>query len=46
MDKNESVILITCDRIGSGSEELGKILIKSFINSLTELPVPPKTITW
>ncbi|MCL2139562.1 MAG: sulfurtransferase-like selenium metabolism protein YedF [Treponema sp.] len=44
MDRNESVILISSDRIGSGSDELGKILIKSFIYSLTELPVPPKTI--
>ena len=37
-------VLITKDRLGSGSEELGKILIKGFIFSLTELPVPPQAV--
>ena len=44
MENNESIILITGDRMGSGSDELGKILIKSFISSLTELPLPPNAV--
>ena len=30
--------------MGEGAEELGKILIKGFIYSLTELPTPPKFV--
>ena len=30
--------------MGSGSDELGRILIKGFIFALTQLPEPPKTI--
>lgn len=30
--------------MGRGSEELGKILIKGFIFSLTQLPTPPKAV--
>ena len=30
--------------MGEGAEELGKILIKGFIYSLTELPAPPKYV--
>ncbi|MEG1846903.1 MAG: sulfurtransferase-like selenium metabolism protein YedF [Lachnospiraceae bacterium] len=37
-------VLITGDQMGKGSEELGKILIKGFIFSLTELPTPPKEV--
>lgn len=37
-------VLITSDQMGRGSEELGKILIKGFVFSLTELPVPPKAV--
>jgi selenium metabolism protein YedF len=36
-----TVVLIGKDRMGEGAEELGKILVKGFIYSLTELPVPP-----
>lgn len=39
-------VLITKDRMGSGSEELGKILIKGFIFSLTELPVRPRAVVF
>lgn len=39
-----STILISKNQMGSGSEELGKILIKGFIFSLTELPEPPKSV--
>ena len=37
-------VLIGSDRMGQGAEELGKILIKGFIYSLSELPIPPKYV--
>lgn len=40
------VIAISADTMGNGSEELGKILIKSFIYSLTELTEPPETLVF
>lgn len=43
-DNQRATILITKDQMGSGSEELGCILIKGFIFSLTELPVVPKAV--
>jgi len=30
--------------MGNGAEELGKILVKGFIYSLTELPLPPQCV--
>lgn len=39
-----SVVLITSDQMGRGSEELGRILIKGFIFSLTQLPVLPEAV--
>lgn len=38
------VVVIGRDTMGSGAEELGKILMKGFIYSLTELPTPPKAV--
>jgi selenium metabolism protein YedF len=38
------VVVIGTDTLGKGADELGKILIKGFIYSLTELPVPPKSV--
>ena len=38
---NGLVVAISSEKMGSGSEELGKILIKAFIYSLTELATPP-----
>jgi len=35
-------VVISRNTMGAGSEELGKILIKGFIYSLTELTAPPK----
>ena len=35
-------VVISRNTMGEGAEELGKILIKGFIYSLTELPAPPK----
>lgn len=37
-------VLITGDTMGSGSDELGRILIKGFIFSLTELSPLPKSV--
>ena len=41
---NGFVVVISRDSMGGGAEELGKILIKGFIYSLSELPVPPKAV--
>ncbi len=38
------VVVFGSELMGDGSEELGKILIKGFIYSLTELPTPPKAL--
>jgi len=38
------VVVIGRNTMGSGAEELGKILIKGFIYSLTELNVPPECL--
>jgi selenium metabolism protein YedF len=38
---NGTAVVISRDTMGEGAEELGKILIKGFIYSLTELPKPP-----
>jgi len=40
----DTVAVISSDCMGSGSDELGRILIKGFIFALTQLPEPPKTI--
>jgi len=39
-----AVILIGSDRLGSGPEELGRLLLKNFIVTLLELPSPPDSI--
>ncbi len=38
------VVAIGSNTMGKGSDELGAILIKGFIYSLTELAVPPATV--
>lgn len=40
--ENGVTVIISRDTMGEGAEELGKILIKGFIYSLTELATPPK----
>ncbi|MCL2227392.1 MAG: sulfurtransferase-like selenium metabolism protein YedF [Oscillospiraceae bacterium] len=37
-------VVIGRDTMGKGADELGKILVKGFIYSLTELPTPPKHV--
>ena len=43
-DSSGLAVVISRDTMGEGAEELGKILIKGFIYSLTELSVPPKYV--
>ena len=42
--EDNTVIVIASDRFGQGSEELGNILMKSYIYALTETTPTPKTI--
>jgi selenium metabolism protein YedF len=37
----EAVMLIASDRFGDGPEELGRLLMKNFINTLVEVPDAP-----
>ncbi len=39
-----ATVLIASNHMGRGSEELGKMLIKGFIFSLSQMPVPPKAV--
>lgn len=43
-DSDNLVIVFSSDTMGKGSEELGKILIKSFMYTLTESKPYPKTM--
>lgn len=38
------VYLITCDKVGRGDDELGAVLMRSLIYSLTESENPPRTV--
>lgn len=38
------VVAIGSDHMGRGSEELGRILLKGFLFSLSQLPEPPKAV--
>lgn len=40
----QATLLITSDRLGEGPDELGLLLMKNFIITLLELPLPPDTI--
>jgi selenium metabolism protein YedF len=45
MEKSSSnVVLVTSDRLGTGSEELGKILMKAFLNTLWDASPRPGKI--
>jgi selenium metabolism protein YedF len=39
--RRATVVLINSDRLGDGSEELGKLLMKNFVITLLELKDPP-----
>lgn len=43
-DSNERLLLITSDRLGEGSDELGRLLMKNYIHTLLEIPEPPSRI--
>jgi selenium metabolism protein YedF len=40
------VVLITADSMGRGAEELGRLLIKGFVFSLTQLKPPPEAVVF
>lgn len=42
--RGNTVVVIASDRMGSGNDELGKVLIKGYIFALTQLEELPKTI--
>jgi len=44
--KTGTVVVISSDSMGNGSDELGKILVKAFIYSLTELDEPPDVLVF
>lgn len=42
-DKRDNmIVVVSSDRMGSGNDELGKVLIKGFIYAVTQLDVLPK----
>lgn len=43
-DTSDTVIFCTGEHLGSGSEELGKVLMKSFFYALTQHDTPPKAV--
>ncbi len=43
-DSKNIVLYVTSDAIGSGSDELGKILMDGFIDNIKEMDTMPKTI--
>jgi len=46
INSNGLVVAISADSMGRGSDELGKILVKAFIYSLTELATPPDALVF
>ena len=42
--EENTVVVISSDKMGEGDEALGRTLMKGFIYALTQLPVPPKTV--
>ncbi len=43
-EEENYVVVISSDRMGSGNDELGKVLIKGFIFAITQLDKLPKTM--
>ena len=41
---DNTVVVISSDRMGTGNDELGKVLIKGFIFAVTQLDKLPKTM--
>lgn len=42
--RDNTVVVISSDRMGSGNDDLGKVLIKGFIFAVTQLDKLPKTM--
>ena len=42
--RDNTVVVFSSDRMGSGNDELGKVLIKGFIFAVTQLDTLPKTM--
>lgn len=42
--RDNTVVVISSDRMGTGNDELGKVLIKGFIFAVTQLDTLPKTM--
>ena len=42
--RDNTVVVVSSDRMGSGNDELGKVLIKGFIFAVTQLDTLPKTL--
>ena len=42
--RSNTVVAVSSDRMGSGNDELGKVLIKGFIFAVTQLDTLPKTM--
>lgn len=42
--RGNRVVVVTSDRMGSGNDELGKVLMKGFIFAVTQLDTLPKTM--
>jgi selenium metabolism protein YedF len=42
--RDNMVVVVNSDRMGSGNDELGKVLIKGFIYAVTQLDKLPKTM--
>ena len=40
--KGDLIVVVSSDRMGSGNDELGKVLIKGFIYAVTQLDTLPK----
>lgn len=42
--RGDTVVVISADRMGAGNDELGRVLIKSFIYAVSQLDVLPKAM--
>ena len=42
--KGDLIVVVSSDRMGTGNDELGKVLIKGFIFAVTQLDTLPKTM--
>lgn len=42
--KGDLVVVVSSDRMGTGNDELGKVLLKGFIFAVTQLDTLPKTM--